>query len=78
MKKHYPMDQEIEIKINLTLEQFLISETFCCVHTNDRKANYNEAEDARACTQCEIVQYVKLYPVTLQSRGRDFFEGGVL
>jgi hypothetical protein len=35
IKNHYAMDQEIEIKINLTSEQFLISETFCCVHTSD-------------------------------------------
>jgi hypothetical protein len=39
-KKNYSaMDQEIEVEINLTSEQFVIPETFCCVHNNDQKAS---------------------------------------
>jgi hypothetical protein len=50
-KNHSAMDQEIEVEINLTSEQFLIPETFCCVHNNDQKATTMKMKmlEARKC-----------------------------
>jgi hypothetical protein len=59
MENHYYMDQEIEIKINLTSEQFLILETFCCVHPNDRKATTMKLKMLETRTQLEIVRYLQ-------------------
>jgi hypothetical protein len=72
IKNHYAMDQEIEIKINLTSEQFLISETFCCVHTSDQKETTIKLKMLEARTQLEDVRYSNVPSEASISRTRFF------